>query len=711
MFDTIKSIRTSSSVLDIKVIAEQIVLISNQYLALILDRHNFSLLYKKQISHDYIAKHLYDKSFAISSELDFFITSPNTSESGKSFLLKYTDALVKTDSIQTTKKAVYSSVFGNLSNILAIGGEDGRVVLYSLLKKNILKTFVPRSDYISNLSFSKDDMYLHISSFDKKNTIYSFSRAEDIRDFQTSDVIEKSFFLDDNSKLILLGRDKKCSVYDIKNKTLRQENFEFDEWPTSVISINPRYFVVGTRGETLYIIDYERNAVSAKLPLNNKGVVSLEINEGHLFVGFVDGEMKVIDINSNLEKFILNLKLKQFAEASMLIETNAFLITHESASLFDEAWSEVLSSAKQLILADALEEAKKIATPFFFDAQKVDDFSFCLGNIEIYEQFSKYIEVKNVLEAFKLADKFPFLKNNQKYDGIEKYFVELFHDAKLLFAKGDLQSQNEAKTMLRKYTNIPSKATIINNLFSKFDIFLSADQLIKQRDFKTYFMLVQQNKFLEEEEIYKRVLLIADQTMLKLYAYEQENEYEKAMNVGTYLLDFLPYKESVEKKIELMHKKTAILKNIQSKSVREVYEFVVRESELEFFSPFIVFHQDFFMLKEKATEAAQKGDGVTVTKILKDYLDVEYTLAHLAEVYQALYLAQLEEKMRFGSYGEMNWEKSFEEYIAYFGKNEAFFNLCERNNFTQTIEKTSAVNSINGYKTLAFKPSVMVFNS
>ena len=218
-------------------------------------------------------------------------------------------------------------------------------------------------------------------------TIYSFDRACEVGYLDGNSVIERIAFVNNNSKLVAITRNKTFITYDIQTDISTESAFEFDEIPTTLLEINNNHSVVGTKSGSMYIIDNLKGTLLSTFKFDNVGIVSIESDENRLYVAFIDGEIKIIDMHSNRDKFRLLLKLNNFSDASKLIEDNNFLIIDESAKKFDEEWVEVFSIAKKLIIKNNEIEAKEIVTPFFFDPQKKDEYIFCLDNIEIVDFF------------------------------------------------------------------------------------------------------------------------------------------------------------------------------------------------------------------------------------------------------------------------------------------------------------------------------------
>ena len=705
MYEIIKSLKISSSVLSLKVLDDKIVLLTNQYLLLFFDKKSLEIIYQKQISNKFEPKHSYDKSFAISNNLDFFITASDTNSS---FLLKYEKSLKSIAKIKANKGALYCCEFNHKSDTLALGGEDGKVFFYSLMDKRVVNSLKTRPDYISDIKYSNNDQYASISFFDKTTIIYSFDIANEIKSFETASVVERSIFVDNNKKLASITRDKKFIVSDIQTGIMAESAFEFNEWPSVMIDINENFTVVGTRGNTLYILNHAKGTILSSINFDNIGIVSIQVDISRLYVTFADGEIKIIDMSSNLDKFKLSIKLNKFSDASKLIEENIFLAIDKSASKFDEEWTNILYSTKKLIVDNKEDAAKKLAAPFFFDSSKKDEFLFCLGHIDHFKQFSDFVKEKKYIDAFKLADKYEFLKKSKDFEALEKHFLKIFHHCKLLFSKDDLESIQSAKKIILPYSQIVSKKSLVNNLIKKHKIFINAERLIKERRFRQYFILVKENSFLREEELYNRVILIGNVTFNKVNIYEQEQKYDKAIEIIRYLKDFLPIKEIVDKKEKKLMAKQNINKYIEENDMQKLYKLAINEPSIHSYIPFISYHEKFLELKAKAHVFANNGDVKNVMLLLNEYLCIEYTIHTVAQEFKTAYLMEIKMNLK-NSYESVDWNLTILKYKSMFGLDNELINILDEQNFNEDIQDVSSSDTFNGYETIGFDDSVIVF--
>ena len=706
MFNQLSSLSALSSIIAMKITTDDIILLTNQYQLLIYSKHTFQIVLKKQISSKLATRHIYENSFAISCKGDLYLS---LLDSGKAVLLKYDESIKVIANINSNTKPISSAAFNNKATLLGIGGEDGKVFFYSLKDNKIVKSLKTRPDYISDIAFSDDGQFTIISSFNKTNTLYSFNVAKEQNSFFSDDVIEKSIFIENNTKIASICRNNKLLIYDIDTQMLYSSNFVFDEWPTTISKLNDKFILVATKGNQLYIIDYMRFDIFKTIELNNNGVVTLEIDSGRLYIGFIDGELKIIDILSQVEQFRLHLKLKKFDLASELIKNNIFLATDESVTEFDLAWPDILSDAKKLIINGKETDANLLVQAFFFDKLKEQEYRFCLGHIDDFNSFTQLIEEQKYVDAFILADNKEFLKKTKDFDSLEKHFTKIFHNAKLLFAReGNIQNIIKAKELLNKYTAVPSKKTLINNLITKHKIFSAAEKLIKERNFSQYFLLVKNNIFLQDEEIYNKVILIGNHTHAKLKIFEQENEYEKAIEVAYYLKDFLPLKKIMEETIISLQKKQFLVKKIQENDIAFVYNFILREPKFEIFIPFIKYHNLFLNLIAKSHEYAKIGDLANLKKMLNKYIKIKYTIHLVAQEFKLAYLAEIEQIMSHNKSESIDWLSTLQLYETIFGIDNELIYTSDRYELSNYISQLQNSNRFDGYLTIDFPDSIIV---
>jgi WD40 repeat protein len=257
MYNKLYTLRMQGSVSSIKVVDDKIYAVDNKYNLSIYSNETFEIIERLSLIKDSTERHVYDKSYAISSNLDFY-ASPPSSSSGNLYYLKDIHVIKKSE-LSFHEEAVSYAEFSNNSELLAIGADDGVVYFYNLDYEKAILSFLPRSDAISSISFSKNDQHVSVGSFDKSIILYDIESNSEVANVSLSDVPEDVVFLNNKFKVAGITRDKKLFIYDNADGALNYLESSFDEWPTKIERIGSNHLLVSTRADILYLIKINSN--------------------------------------------------------------------------------------------------------------------------------------------------------------------------------------------------------------------------------------------------------------------------------------------------------------------------------------------------------------------------------------------------------------------------------------------------------------------
>ena len=334
--------------------------------------------------------------------------------------------------LKTHKSDVSASNFSSDDKYLASGGEDGRTHIYEIPSFRRIMSLPPRPDYISSLVFSKDGRFLFVACFNKSNIIFDAQRARIISIFNTSDVVEKGDFFDKNQKAYLILRNEHSVVFDIKKNQIESSNNPFISWvSTFCIDHETNLAIVGSRSNTVYIIDLETNTKIFSVNLDNViGISSIAIHFGCIFIGCIDGSLIIINYADNNNEFINACNKKQYKEASLLLDKNIFLSLLPCAKIFDEDWELILKRAIKLLSLDKIDRAISLVEPSIRDKTKKEAFDFYLNNKDDIKNLKALVDNKNYEEAYTMVAQNKFLAKTPPYDDLENAFNKAFNAAK-----------------------------------------------------------------------------------------------------------------------------------------------------------------------------------------------------------------------------------------------------------------------------------------
>ena len=705
MIHELKSLKLPGSILRIEIVDNKIYILDNKFILLIYCNDTFILLEKYFLLDSQDDKHIYENTLAISQNLHFYHSLTN-STFGSIFTLNG-EEVTQSLEIELHHRNISYAKFSNDSKVLLIGGEDGRTCFYDLNTQRSCFSFDARSDFISSACFSHSDKLVCVGAYDKAIKIHDISQHKVLAEAKVSDTPEDILFFDNDTGIIGITRDRRIFSYKFFEEDLKYANMLFGEWPTSIVKIGFNHVLVGTKGDILYIFNMSTLTLVRRFQVDNFGVKTLQVFKDILYIGYSNGELKIIDTNYLYGEFKTSLKLNKFAKATSLLKDNIFLITKKITKKYDAIWDQVLDMAKDVLSINELEKAQRIVKPFLWDKRKKDEFMALQINIGDIKHFESLVEQNSHVIAFKFADEKEHLKSNSNYETIETDFNKKFQVAKNLFSKDTMEDIQSAKNIITPYLKIESKKALINNLMSNYKIFARSTTLIKARNFKVYFRLVENNEFLKDESLYSKIVEIGNQTYSKLLKMEQVGDYDKAAQIANYLADFIPFNEQTAQVNEIIESKKDLISLIQTNNVKIIYDRISESNELELSSIFSEYHKVFQAKKEEATLFANEGQTPQVKETLENHLNIDFLINSVAAIFKLSYLVELENAINTAPQN-VNISASLERYAILYGIDDEVIFLSKRLNFFSQVPDYPP-NPV-GFKTNNFYDHIVVNN-
>jgi len=703
MVKLFRNIKINTTVCAIEFTDNNLYTLDSDYILNTFSLNNYSNLNKNQLIPDSGDRHIYDKSYAISNKLHIFTSNYQKLDSTL-FLLKE-DKLLKIDTFSFKEDAICISRFSNNNSLLTVGDEGGRVFFYDLDIKQLIFSFDPRADSISSISFSKEDKYCAVGSYDKSIIIYNIQSHKEENNIFLSDVVEDLIFIDYLTDVIGITRDKRIFFYDSEVDEIIYSDDEFEEWPSVIKELSDNYLLVGTRSNILYLINSDTLEISQTITLNNIGVKTLNIKDNNLYIGYIDGNIEIIDTTYLSSEFEAFLKNNKFEEATSLLEKNIFLLTNSAIKKYDEVWEQILDMAKTYLFKQDPLNALKIAKPFFFDPYKEEEYDFLTSNKNDIQHFNNLVKEQKVISAFKFADEHLYLKNTKEYNLLEQIWHKVFNTCKVLFEKNDLESSQKAIDTLKRYAGIPSKKQEIESLISNYKFFIRAHKLVKSKNFKLYHLLVEKKPFLTQDNLYKKVHQAGNQAYMKLIELEKNEEFEKANSLAKHLLDFTEFKDKANESIDSIGSKCDLLENINNNDINAVYDAIDNNQELENFKAYINYNKKFTNLKKDALKFAKDAKTKEVYKSLDNYLDVDYLINSIAMIFKLSYISEMQNNAKL-SYDAIHWIETIKRYEKIYGLDNELKSFVKEFKLDELTNDTDLKTS---FKNIDFYESILVY--
>jgi hypothetical protein len=586
---------------------------------------------------------------------------------------------------------------------LASGGADGRVYLYDLAHLKLIAEVLVRPEFISSIVFRDDGKYILITSYDKVVSLYSTDTAKIIKQFKCEDVVEDGVFIDE--KVILAQRDGTITIFDLsKMHIISKCQNSLAGWITRVTKIDKNYLLIATRSDTLYIFDIEKNSIKFYISLDSSDMSSIYIKDSLICIGFVSGEIIIIDYMANYQEFSIALKLKEFDKASELINNNIFLRLTKEMDIFDKHWIDILNQAKSLIHNEKIDEALEIAKPFFFDNEKENEFYTYLNNKEKIVEFLKLIESKSYIKALKMAEKNRYLMNLSVYNKLENYWESMFNKAKLILEKDSTQ-RTAVMNILQPFSIVESKKTLVYQMLNNTHIFSKVEDLVKNKNFHGYFEKLKKYPFLKETLLYRKVISLGNKLYENMVEKFKQNELDSVIAVAETLSKFEPFVHKADEYTNLAKVKKEFEKYVETQDICKSYLLLSKNPFLQQTDLYKVIIKEFNDKIKEAKEYAFCGDTQKVDEILNKYSSNQFTVDKVAQIYKISYLNEFENEYSLEKKAGTDLILVLKNYVQRYGKDDMLQSLLEKLKLEKLLDAIDD-SEIAGYKDIGFLNSI-----
>lgn len=576
------------------------------------------------------------------------------------------------------QRAEVMAFCGAKGQYILTGGTDGKVYMHSTKTGKILMTLKPKPDYISHITVDEKGVNLAYSAYDKSLIVLNIRHQKERLNTFVDDAIEDSFFYNDSKSLYAIGREGNSYIYDLKTNEIIKKAL-FPCWPNCCVADSSgRFAIVGGRNGMIYVVKLADNSIFSSFKLDQKGISSLHIENSFLFIGFESGWLYMIDMYAFIDDFSQALTVKDFKTAKKYLDSNLFLAIHPMSEMFQEAWEEMLKEIINQFSTGNAASALEFATPFLSDEKNKKEFDFLLQKQKDFQKFAILVQKREFFDAFSMLEQAPYLQKTDSARKLEHYFTKSFTEAKKLISADPMRNLLKVQELLKPFCVVPAKKEMIHSLQKNYEIYLKADNLIKRKQFREYFILVSQFDFLKSEEVYKKICALAEASITKLKKLVYEGKYHDALDGIKQVIVFLPYKDQLIELAKETYIRQKLLDAIKKDNKQVVYELAAAYPVLETMPEFIVYDEMFDEVLSIAMQSVSSGNIKQVQEILSPYRKISIFKSKIKEcVRQATFnkLCSL-----FAENSLESAQKLADYYLREFGKDDEYEKLLKQYN-------------------------------
>lgn len=710
MFPIKGRIRLVGSALGIGFEKDSIICVDNFYNISKYTKDTYVVDKALQLIKDIEPLHHFSKAVAVSHNTSRIVIG--FAKVAKGVVVNVTPEIAPIAQLTWQKLQISKIVYSHDDSLLATGGEDGRVLIYTADNHQLILSLPPLSDTILSITFSDDDSLIFSSCFGKKVTIFNVVKNIQIAKFETNYLIEDAFFYAENKRLFCVTREGVVLIYDVEKGAVIQEMLLQNSWLTTCKKMPGEEFaLVGGKDKLLRIIRLSDDTLMDSINLEQTGITTMRFEENFLYIGYSDGAVDVVDINLGRDEILELLDKDDLNGALGLIQQkNIFLkTTKEYCTKLETRWKEALAKAIDLLAKDFIQEATAVIEPFMHDKAKKEEFDYYWQQKESTAKFMDALEAKNYVEAYRLADQYPYLKETLAYENVESLWYKTFEVCKqLLFndAQGNLA---KAQDLLRPFTLVKSKKDTAMMLLRNSDKYVQADKEYRAKNFVEYFKMCERFPFLKDVLIYKSALLIGDQIIQRVNALENQNDFAKALEVCKLLASMAPFKNEAAAKIKIVQLKQEFAEACKNRKLVDAFKMAESYYELRSMPEYKALYNTFKKCEKIAINAASQGNGKLALDSLKDYLHIECWVDKIAAILKIAYLAEFANNApgKEGAIENISWKETLQYYIERYGKDEELKKLVGEIGLQRELDAIPFDGNAKGYLTTIIADSLL----
>ncbi len=558
-----------------------------------------------------------------------------------------------------------------LSRYMFSCGDDGKTFAIDIKSGKLVFTLPAHADTITDIAFSKNANWVAVSSYDRKISLYNLVTMTPTNKLRahSAPVMKLLFF----NKRFLLSIDKRSSaiIWDVyEEKVVERLQGIHDDVTQVTMSGDEKFLFIATK--LGYILLYDLNTyelLSGKYIKIVSPITSLTFDNenNYLVIGTQDGFIMYYDIYEGKDQLKILLQKKDFDAIQKASTFNPVLAYTDIHNLVSNFWENSLQKAKLFLQKGENEKAKLLLKNFESIPTKNKVIQKLFRDYAEYEKFVRFAKEGKISLAYNLANSFPVYKESKLYQALEKKWKKDFTQAQKYSL--DPKGMDTAKQILAPYRGISDKTVLIQDLFTKGEVYKRFRDAFGKKNFRIASELIRQYPFLKEFPEYDILIKYGDNLYMKARELIEKEDYYHAIKTLRILSDFLDFKDEVHLMLTEIEQKQKFFEALEKEDFAKAYSLLDKIEALQETSEGQKLQDKWNTTLEHAKSFAVAGDVEGLKNALKDYLKIPSKYMAIATLFAWCYISQLEKAVAKGV-EQKKIENGIKQYLLNFGYDE-----------------------------------------
>ncbi|GHV58950.1 hypothetical protein FACS1894103_1380 [Campylobacterota bacterium] len=561
------------------------------------------------------------------------------------------------------------SEFSNDGTLVAAGGNDGIVCIYRTDNAKLL-TIAPRSnEYISAISFNKDNSLIAYASFKKTMTIFDLGRYTVLSGYSYKEVICTLAFLHRSSFVVVGARDNKVFLFDAIGGYMARELLTTINWPVAIyVDEEDQFCFVSDKAGYLFMIDLTTSEETKEPIYNSKEVIVDIKRRGELiYFAFEDGRVGIIDMHEERENFQNSIKEHNLQLMYNMMQANPIL-KFSAANMMnnmDDVFNKRFAKAVIWVAQGKNDQAKNEMGDLLEYPVYTKKFEAIVRHASKIITFWQLMQSGQYEESYKLANEGDFYRKLPLFDQLENRFKERFKDA-IKNLNSEHADIKKAKEDLLLFMKVPIKEAVIKNMLKNPEIFNKAQKAYDQKNWQDLAGLIEKFKMLKGAPAVTDYQDMIKQEEEKFIGFMAAGRFDEAVPSAEFLKKNAK-NDVVSLKIEFARLATvdSFKKIIQEKKYGAAMKMAIENPFLISSSAYKTLDEMLSLRFKAAHLYATKNHYEAVDKLLHPFLNNPFSSTRAICIYKTLYVEQIS---ALGAQMQpKHWVNTFKNYVSRFG--------------------------------------------
>ncbi len=596
--------------------------------------------------------------------------------------------------------------FNDDASYLMVGTVTGRILLWQREHHEMLSRLTSFPEYINNMMPPLRNYVSSIATY--KHLIASSGYGDSIVviNYITGVIISRIYpgrsrinsivFLDEFRLLIANEDGKIVKLFINENQPHHQVSASIGAIKHLLVLGDNTFALAASSHKSIALINIQTMKVidSEYIVLKDKIVDMIIGSDMLLYIGVKSGEV----YSSKLMPVHLlktRIKNQHFELAYKLVEDIPILKISSWYYELEDIFSQYYKNALKYLLIDEQEEAKKYTQPFLNVVSKKKIIQDLYYAFNYYERLCSLLENLRLAPAYGLVEEFPALKMTPEFQNIEKRWEDSFEEAQKLIIKN---REEEAKTLLKPFSVVSSKATLINLLFKVSTDIVAFSKAIASYDYKALHVITKQYPALKMMPSHINAIEEIEGLIEQIMEHIKEDRFEDAQISCEFLLEVPHLQKNYEHMSQFIDKAKQLYNADERDDLCSCFEILDSFIELTILPRAKILESKWQKMITTCENSALKSDVKDIILQTKKFMPLYSRQEKIGSLFRLAYLIQLKSL-------DKNDKKliiGIEQYLRFFGGDSELVELLKEKSITMNVEWFSREHWLQYYEFLPF---------